>query len=399
MATQPPAPLPGLASHQKLDEECYENYDEKRFYPVKLGEIFKQRFLVVAKLGHGTVSTAWLCRDLQANFNYPRYFALKVSTSGHDYTHHDEVFISQHLTSLAGQPHPGRPLLRLVLDHWWIRGPYGAVHRCLLFEPLGMTIRQFRNTQPGRLFSMPLLQQSMGMIVLAVDALHRSGVVHTDISPSNILLGVDGHAVFARLEQDEIEHPSAGKILQDRTIYLSRKMPVTRGPWILTDFSAALRGRRFRGDCMPRRYRAPEVIMGMSWNTKVDIWSLVPFMWDLFEHRPLLTGKKEDGTLDDEALVAEMVSVMGPPPKAFLERSATCAKYWDANDNWIAAAPILSQPLESYVTWLHGRDKELLLQFTRRILRWLPEERPTAAELLGDEFFHTTSAMTLETHC
>jgi len=53
---------------------------------------------------------------------------------------------------------------------------------------------------------------------------------------------------------------------------------------------------------------------------------------------------------------------------------------------WIAATPLPNQTLESRETRLAGKDKELLLQFTRKILRWLPEERPTAEELLEDEF-------------
>lgn len=33
-----------------------------------------------------------------------------------------------------------------------------------------------------------------------------------------------------------------------------------------------------------------------------------------------------------------------------------------------------------------GQDKELFINFLRRILRWLPDERPTAEELAYDDF-------------
>lgn len=55
--------------------------------------------------------------------------------------------------------------------------------------------------------------------------------------------------------------------------------------------------------------------------------------------------------------------------------------------NWIAATPIPDQSLESRETRLEGKAKELLLGFVRRILCWLPEERPTARDMLEDEFF------------
>jgi hypothetical protein len=38
----------------------------------------------------------------------------------------------------------------------------------------------------------------------------------------------------------------------------------------------------------------------------------------------------KDGYLDDEFHFAQMVSLMGPPPKEFLARSKRCSKYWDS---------------------------------------------------------------------
>ena len=54
--------------------------------------------------------------------------------------------------------------------------------------------------------------------------------------------------------------------------------------------------------------------------------------------------------------------------------------------NWIAATPIPDQTLESRETRLEGEDKELLLTLARKILRWFPEERPTAGDLFEDGF-------------
>lgn len=53
-------------------------------------------------------------------------------------------------------------------------------------------------------------------------------------------------------------------------------------------------------------------------------------IWDLFEGTSLFRAVK-DGCLNDELHLAEMVSLLGPPPKAFLERSAKCNQYWNAD--------------------------------------------------------------------
>jgi len=54
-----------IPNKQKLEEERLPDYQAERFYPVQLGEIVNDRFQILAKLGFGTASTAWLCRDLK----------------------------------------------------------------------------------------------------------------------------------------------------------------------------------------------------------------------------------------------------------------------------------------------------------------------------------------------
>jgi hypothetical protein len=53
--------------------------------------------------------------------------------------------------------------------------------------------------------------------------------------------------------------------------------------------------------------------------------------------------------------------------------------------NWIATTPIPDQSLESRETRIEGRDQENLLAFARKLLRWLPEERASAGELLAQD--------------
>lgn len=54
-----------LPTNTRFEEERLVGYQANDFYPVRLGEVFQARYQVVAKLGFGTASTVWLCRDLQ----------------------------------------------------------------------------------------------------------------------------------------------------------------------------------------------------------------------------------------------------------------------------------------------------------------------------------------------
>ncbi|KAI1843698.1 hypothetical protein JX266_010144 [Neoarthrinium moseri] len=369
-----------LSVLEPIEEETIPDYKADRFYPVRIGEVFKSRYQVVAKLGFGTASTIWLCRDLKEG----PLLTLKVCIGEQDATEvNNEVVISQHIKAIDAE-HPGKQLLRLTLDDFKINGPHGT-HQCLVFHPLGMSFSKFRNLFPENGLNKELLQQTLQLVLLGLDFLHQAGVVHTDISPNNILLGVGDMSIFSEIEQSELEHPSPRKVLPDRVIYLSRPLPITYGPLAICDFGAARLGDRFQGDVMPGVYRAPEIIMGMDWDSKIDIWSVGVMIWDLFEGGRLFRAVK-DGNLDDEQHLAEMVSLIGNPPIQFLERSEKCRRYWDAEGNWIAATSIPEQSFEMRERRLKGKDQELLLAFVRKILCWLPEDRPSAEDIFEDEF-------------
>ena len=73
MFTQiPPSPLRQasttgfevLGNEYRLEEETWSWYKPEEYYPVRIGEVFEDRFQVIGKLGFGSASTAWLCRDL-----------------------------------------------------------------------------------------------------------------------------------------------------------------------------------------------------------------------------------------------------------------------------------------------------------------------------------------------
>ena len=53
-----------MSTQHKLEEENLPEYHSTKFYPVRIGEVFKDRYKVLGKLGYGSLSTVWLARDL-----------------------------------------------------------------------------------------------------------------------------------------------------------------------------------------------------------------------------------------------------------------------------------------------------------------------------------------------
>lgn len=68
--------FPELSSKTLVEEEDIPSYRAELFYPVRVGEVFASRYQVVTKLGYGTSSTVWLCRDLRFASTFNQVFLL-----------------------------------------------------------------------------------------------------------------------------------------------------------------------------------------------------------------------------------------------------------------------------------------------------------------------------------
>lgn len=116
----------------------------------------------------------------------------------------------------------------------------------------------------------------MRNILAALDFLHTEAqIIHTDLQPNNMLLGIKDDSILSRFEQAEFEKPVPRKVYDDRTIYISRPIPMSYGTPVLCDLGEARLGiDQQQGDIMPDLYRAPEVVLNMTWDYKVDIWNV-----------------------------------------------------------------------------------------------------------------------------
>ncbi len=175
-----------------LEEETLSWYNPEKWYPVRVGEVFRSRYQVVLKLGFGSVSTVWLCRDLQSVFASPqrrcrpapypqpprehRYVTLKIYETGHRQAL-NETKVLEHLESIKSS-HPGAQLVRLALDSFEIQGKKGP-HVVLIHEPLGLSLGDIRSIAGGKLPD-TILKPMLQGILLGLDFLHSVGhVVHT----------------------------------------------------------------------------------------------------------------------------------------------------------------------------------------------------------------------------
>ncbi|KAI0721272.1 CDK4/6 [Cerioporus squamosus] len=393
----PPRPLstanfPVIDPSQPIEEERLPWYDPKDFYPVRIGDVFESQYQVVGKLGYGGYSTVWLCRDLVEH----RHVAVKVCTRN-AIPIKRELAALQHLDKLPKIKHVGRGYIRTLLDSFELildsssstdHAPPQSF-QCLVFKPMTTTVWSHRMTLPGVQLPKGMVKAIVRHVLFALDYLHRHAkLIHADIQEKNILFALDEPWALQAFEDEERTNPVARKVVGDRVIYLSRDIePENLGRPTLCDFGEARFGRTTYTDpIQPHQYRAPEVVLGMPWNEKVDIWSVGVMIWNMLEGRNMfkITGgpNKEP---DDLYLLAHMVSLLGPPPVDFLKRSESNEpwKYFDTQGNWIGATKLPDDSFELSEETLEGEEKAQLLHLVRQMVTWRPEDRLTARELFG----------------
>lgn len=93
------------------------------------------------------------------------------------------------------------------------------------------------------------------------------------------MLSVTDDSILDSAVNEEWTSPGPRKVQGDREIYVSRDLelpdefssdPVS----VITDFGDAQFGDApFIGEVMPDLYRAPEIILYIPWDEKIDIWA------------------------------------------------------------------------------------------------------------------------------
>ncbi|CAG8051857.1 unnamed protein product [Penicillium salamii] len=320
-------PASFIQASQCVEEERAPHYNPRHFYPMQLHAVIANRYQVAAKLGWGTSSTVWLARDLyQWRWLPSRYVAIKVNAN--NYTSKEcaqkELRITQRITQ-ANTADEGRYFVRTLLDSFDLPGPHGN-HICMVFDPLYEPLWMLKQRFQGGVLPPNVLSAVIRMVVMGLHYLHtQCHVIHTDLKSDNILMAFRDHSVLDGVVRDEIEDPLPQKISDDRTIYLSRNdfgfQASNLGRPVITDFGLSVCGDKapHNHPIQPNGFRAPEVIIGASWDYSVDIWNLGALIWELlcgtgpFDY----STSSSDSTYSEEKHLASIISLIGPPARGY----------------------------------------------------------------------------------
>ncbi|KAL4875070.1 protein kinase [Aspergillus karnatakaensis] len=371
------AVAPHLDTKQLIEEENTPYYDPRLFYPACLGDVLNSRYQLAAKLGYGTNSTVWLARDLN---HLPR-------RRGTAEAEQDTL----RLISETNPQHKGYPFVRHLLDSFHLQH---ESKKCLVlvFEPLREPLWLYRQRFIGDTIPSDVLKIMLQMILHGLDYLHTGcHIIHPDLKPDNIMVQLEDPSILEESAKNEYQNPLPQKNHPDgRTIYLSRNnygLPRnTTGIIQITDFDLSVSGDNPNVGCIQAEiHRAPEVILDAGYSYSADIWNLGVMLWDVLEGRKLFKDidplhVQEYNELGHLACITEL---LGDPPKELLDKGRRTSRF--CTGQGIFKGPTVDPTtfnFENLLNNVKGENKRMFIEFVKRMMKWRPEERSIARELL-----------------
>eukprot|EP00439_Symbiodinium_sp_Y106_P026694 s1185_g3.t1 len=172
--------------------------------------------------------------------------------------------------------------------------------RTALTKRLGSTSRRYGQ---GKGLPLQTVAQYARQLFLALRCLRKVKLIHgrdpSDLKPDNVLI---------TLSKTEIK---------------------------LCDFGSAMDvGEAVKTPYLqPRYYRAPEVILGIGYDTQIDLWSVGVTLFELSSGKILFTGKSNN------SMVRQMLEVSGAFPKRLATKGEFHAKHFNSEGEFLLHDP------------------------------------------------------------
>ncbi|KAF9119196.1 hypothetical protein BGW39_000489, partial [Mortierella sp. 14UC] len=246
--------------------------DERGDYLIVNHDHISYRYEVLDMLGKGSFGQVAKCYDHKTG----EYVAIKIIRNKKRF-HCQAVVEVKILNSLnKWDPEDKHNLIRMT-DNFYFRN-----HLCIASELLSINLYDFIKSNSFQGFSLGLIKRFCTQLLQTLDLLNKHNVVHCDLKPENILL----------------KHPTKSSIK-------------------VIDFgSSCLENEKVYTYIQSRFYRSPEVILGMSYNMAIDMWSLGCILAELYTGCPLFPGENEQ-----EQLTCIM-EIQGVPDRYLVEKSS-----------------------------------------------------------------------------
>ncbi|XWS60802.1 hypothetical protein CRYUN_Cryun07bG0068600 [Craigia yunnanensis] len=260
-------------------------FEEDKNFHVVLNSVIGGRYHVTEYLGSAAFSKAIQAHDLHTGMDV----CVKIIKNNKDFFDQslDEIKLLKYVNK--HDPADKHHILRLY-DYFYYREHLLIV--CELLKANLYEFHKFNRESGGEVyFTMPRLQSITIQCLEALQFLHGLGLIHCDLKPENILV-----KSYSRCEVKVIDLGSSCFETDHLCSYVQS-----------------------------RSYRAPEVILRLPYDKKIDVWSLGCILAEL------CTGNVLFQNDSPATLLSRVIGIIGPIEQDMLAKGRDTCKYFTKN--------------------------------------------------------------------
>ncbi|KAI9330737.1 kinase-like domain-containing protein, partial [Obelidium mucronatum] len=228
-------------------------------------------------------------------------------------------------------------------------------HLCISFEILGINLYEWVKAGGYRGIHTGVVKRFSFQILKCLQLLSDQGIVHCDLKP-------------------EVDFKPNNPQYGLKVIDLG---------------SSCFENEKVYTYVQSRFYRSPEVILGISYNVSIDMWSFGCILAELFMGYPLFPGE------DEQDQLARIMEVLGVPPTSVIERGSRSKLFFDMSTftpRLVANSKGRKfKPSTKTLAGVLRTSDTVFIDFLLGCLDWSPERRFTPLEALEHEWMRDYS--------
>ncbi|KAJ2787859.1 dual specificity protein kinase yak1 [Coemansia interrupta] len=312
-----------------------ENSDYILYVNDIIGDKEGHQYLILEMLGSGTFGQVVKCQNIKTG----KYSAVKVIKNKPAYSKQSMMEVRMlDMLNTKYDTNDQHHILRL--EEWFeFRN-----HLIFVNELLSINLYDLLKQNQYQGLSTNLVRILVQQILDAMIVLNEAQIIHADLKPENILL-------------EEINKPQVKVI----------------------DFgSACLEWETSFSYIQSRFYRSPEIIMGLRYSSRIDMWSLGCIVAELYLGLPLFPGASEYNQL------SRIIDLLGMPPTSMIES----AKRKDDFFNYLGKGNWAFKPMAQYSLENNVEEKPSKRYFTATTLSELITTYPVRRKMNDIEQQH-----------
>lgn len=362
-------PTADLAGTGDIPRECD---SETGHFTFKVGDLLTGKYKILSQLGMGTFAKVIECLDLKhfvKGLKKKRHrVAVKIIRSRDNYIAAARNEIRILSTLMHHDPNGDYQVVRML--HWFdFVGAGNKTHVVMVFPLLGKSMYHTMSVENNRKpFHIDMIRTYIKQILETVGYMHALGIIHTDIKPENVL------------------HNSGEYVRSNRSLSLASYFPESTKLTLIDFGSSVFEEAPHAKLVSTRHYRAPEIVLGLSWSKPIDIWSIGCLIMEF------VVGKTFFETRDNMEHLLMIEAAIGPVPDFVWKDRIELCDGWNERS---CGKRINMKSLEKYFNArlnpsLPSSDPATkdLLDLVKRMLHWIPSERISCREALQHAFFH-----------